>query len=57
MMAIGSTDFIPSEKKMRDLKEVIHYGRCNESDFRTDEEVKSYFSKGYTIGNTPVKSS
>jgi len=57
MMAVGSTDFIPSEKKMRDLKEVIHYGRCNKSDFRTDEEVKSYFSQGYTIGNAPVKSS
>lgn len=57
MMAIGTTDFIPSEKKMRALKEVIHYGRCNKSDFRTDEEVTSYFSKGYTIGNAPAQSS
>lgn len=57
MMAVGSTDFVPSEKKMRELKEVIHYGRCNKSDFRTDEEVKAYFKEGYTIGNVPLKSS
>ena len=57
MMAIGATDFIPSEKKMRDLKEVIHYGKCNRNDFRTDEEVKAYFNEGYTIGNVPLKPS
>ena len=57
MMAVGTTDFVPSEKKMRALSEVIHYGRCDKSDFRTDEEVKTYFSKGYTIGNAPVKTS
>lgn len=55
MMAIGTTDFIPSEKKMRALPEVIHYGQCNKSDFRTDEEVKAYFTEGYSIGNAPIK--
>ena len=55
MMALGKTDFIPSEKKMRSLSEVVHYGRCDKSEFRTDEEIKAYFSKGYSIGNDPVK--
>ena len=56
MMALGTTEFIPSEKKMRALSEVIHYGLCNKSEFRTDEEVKAYFSEGYSIGNAPMKS-
>ena len=51
MMALGKTDFIPSEKKMRPLSEVIHFGRCDKNEFRTDEEVKAYFSIGYSIGN------
>ncbi len=55
MMALGTTDFIPSEKKMRALSEVIHYGPCNKNEFRTDEEVKAYFSEGYSIGNAPMK--
>ena len=55
MMAFGKTDFTPSEKKMRPLTEVIHYGRCNKDEFRTDEEIKAYFSEGYSIGHAPVK--
>lgn len=56
MMALGKTDFIPSEKKMRPLSEVVHYGRCDRSEFRSNEEVKAYFSQGYSIGNDPIKS-
>lgn len=55
MMALGKTDFIPAEKKMRSLSEVIHYGRCDKNEFRTVEEIKTYFSEGYSIGNEPVK--
>ena len=51
MMALGTTDFVPAEKKMRPLSEVAHYGWCDRSEFRTDEEVKAYFSQGYSIGN------
>jgi len=57
MTALGTTDFITSEKKMRPLSEVIHYGLCNKSEFRTDDEVKAYFSEGYSIGNAPSKTS
>jgi len=46
MMALGTSDFQPSEKKMRALSEVIHYGQCGQKDFRTDEEIKTYFNKG-----------
>lgn len=56
MMAVGTTDIIPSEKKMRALSEVIHFGRCDKSEFRTDEEINAYFSKGYSKGNAAVKS-
>lgn len=55
MMALGKTDFMPSEKKMRPLAEVIHYGRCNKDEFRTDAEIKAYFTEGYSIGNDPIK--
>lgn len=55
MMALGTTDFQPANKKMRPLPEVLHYGQCDEKDFRTAEEVKAYFSKGYSIGNAPLK--
>ena len=46
MMALGTTDFQPAVKKMRALSEVIHYGQCDQKDFRTDEEVSAYFNKG-----------
>jgi nitroreductase len=54
MMALGTTDFIPSKKKMRPLSEVIHYGQCDKSEFRTAEEIKAYFGEGYSIGNAPT---
>lgn len=44
MMALGFTDSVPSEKKMRSLSEVIHHGVCKKSDFRTDKEIRAYFS-------------
>jgi nitroreductase len=55
MMAVGTSDFVPSEKKIRALSEVIHYGLCKKNEFRTDEEVKAYFTEGYSIGNEPIK--
>jgi len=45
MMALGNTDFQPVVKKMRALSEVIHYGKCGQRDFRTDEEVRAYFNE------------
>ena len=56
MMALGTTDFLPSEKKMRPLSEVMHHGVCQDSMFRTDVQIKAYFNKGYSIGHTPLKS-
>jgi nitroreductase len=55
MMALGTSDFVPSEKKMRALSEVIHYGICKKNEFRTDEGVKTYFTEVYFIGNSPIK--
>jgi len=46
MMALGTTDFLPSPRRIRALSEVIHYGQCRSKDFRTDEEVKAFFTKG-----------
>ncbi|MCG6882027.1 MAG: nitroreductase family protein, partial [Deltaproteobacteria bacterium] len=43
MLALGSSDFQPSIKKMRSLSEVIHYGKCSQTDFRTEDEVSAYF--------------
>ena len=56
MMALGTTDFIPTEKKMRPLSEVMHHGACQDSEFRTDEQIRAYFSQGYSTGNAPRKS-
>lgn len=55
MMALGTANSKPNTKKMRPLPEVIHYGQCDQNDFRTAEEVKAYFSKGYSIGHAPLK--
>lgn len=46
MMALGTTDFLPSPRKIRALSEVTHYGQCGQKAFRTDEEVKAFFTKG-----------
>jgi len=44
MMALGYSDFQPPPKKMRSLSEVLHFGKCSKEDFRTEEEVRRYFS-------------
>ena len=49
MMALGTTDFKPSEKKMRPLSEVIHYGQSDKSDFRTAEEIKIRIGSAYPL--------
>ena len=56
MMALGTTDFRPSGKKMRALSEVMHHGPCKKSEFRIDREIKAYFGEGYSIGHTPNSS-
>lgn len=43
MMALGYSDFQPPPKKLRELSEVLHFGRCTKEDFRTVEEVEEYF--------------
>jgi nitroreductase len=45
MLALGYSDFQPHPKKMRALAQVLHLGRCNEKDFRTEAEVEEFFSK------------
>ncbi|MBW1863279.1 MAG: nitroreductase family protein [Deltaproteobacteria bacterium] len=46
MMALGYSDFQPHPKKMRELSEVLHFGKCGKEDFRTEEEVKAFFNRG-----------
>ncbi len=46
MMALGYSDFQPHPKKMRELSEVLHFGKCSKEDFRTEEEIKGFFSRG-----------
>jgi len=46
MMALGYSDFQPPPKKMRSLSEVLHFGKCSKEDFRTEEDVQRYFSRG-----------
>ena len=43
MIAIGYSDFEPPPKKMRELDEVLHYDKCSEGDFRTEEQIKESF--------------
>jgi nitroreductase len=45
MMALGYSDFEPKPKKMRELKEVLHYDMCGEGEFRTEAQIKEYFPK------------
>lgn len=45
MMALGYSDFEPKPKKMRELKEILHYDKCSEGDFRTEEQIKEAFSR------------
>jgi nitroreductase len=45
MMAVGYPAIEPREKQMRAREDMVHYDDCGEDAFRTDEEVKEYFSK------------
>jgi hypothetical protein len=45
MLILGYPAQEPRYKPMRPLKEMIHFDRCGETDFRTDEEVRAYFGK------------
>ena len=45
MMALGYSDFEPPPKKMRELKDVLHYDKCSEEDLRTDEQIKEFFDR------------
>jgi nicotinate-nucleotide--dimethylbenzimidazole phosphoribosyltransferase len=45
LMALGFSDFQPPSKKLRTLSQVLHFGRCSQQDFRTDEEVEAYFRR------------
>jgi nitroreductase len=44
MMAVGRSDFEPPPKRLRSLKEVMHFGVCREDDFRSDADVAEYFT-------------
>ena len=48
MLVVGYPALKPREKFMRDKKKMIHYGRCQPNDFRTDEEVREYIRKART---------
>ena len=45
LMALGYSDFQPPTKKLRELFEVLHFGKCSEDDFRTEKEVQEYFRR------------
>lgn len=45
LMALGYSDFQPPPKKLRELSQVLHYGKCSREDFRTAEEVQAYFRR------------
>ncbi len=52
MMALGRPALKPPGKFMRDTEKMIHWNRGSESDFRSDEEVRSFIKKArsWTIG-------
>jgi nitroreductase len=43
MMAVGYPAEEPVNKKIRAKEEMVHYDTCVHADFRTDEQVHSYF--------------
>lgn len=45
MLVVGYPDTEPSGKKMRPLDEMLHFDAAGIEDFRTEEQVKAYFSK------------
>jgi nitroreductase len=52
MIALGWPALKPPGKFMRDTEKMVHWNRCDESDFRTDEEVQTFIKKArsWTIG-------
>lgn len=45
LMALGYSDFQPPPKKMRELSKVLHLDKCDEGDFRSEQEIKEYFRR------------
>jgi nitroreductase len=45
MMALGFSDFQPKPKQMRPLSEVLHFDRCSDQDFRTEEQIGAFFGR------------
>ncbi len=48
MMVLGYPALKPRPKLMRETTKIIHFGRCNRDDFRTDDEVNDYIRKTRT---------
>jgi len=51
MMAVGYSAYKPRTKLMRDRGKMVHYDRCGEADFRTDEEVNDFVLRTRTWVN------
>lgn len=54
MMAVGYPAYrLTSKKLLRDTGKMVHYDRCGEDDFRTDEEVDDYIKRArvWTMAN------
>jgi nitroreductase len=45
MMTLGYPKGSPRSKKMRPRKEMIHYNVCGRDDFRSEDEVRTFFGK------------
>ena len=45
MIVIGYPDMVPAEKRMRNIKEMVHYDFCGEGAFRKDDEVQAFSRK------------
>jgi nitroreductase len=45
MLVVGFPDKEPPDKKMRPLEEMLHFDDCGIGDFRTEEQVKTFFGK------------
>jgi nitroreductase len=45
MMAVGYGAAKPRPKLIRKLSEMVHYDRCEEKEFRTDEEMREFIKK------------
>lgn len=45
MLAVGYPGHTPPDKKLRSLDSMIHYDACGSEDFRSIEELETYFGK------------